>query len=176
MLLLVFSLLCLSDTWKLGLIVIVQSFGTWLQLLMFDNVELTWHFLTLLTEGFGESLRSTSGSGTFYILPDCTETNMETGCLLFSKMNVIEQSKAPIGFYQLPTIWLIVNLQWLSQGLCRTDHLSRMGAMQEASTSTRDPEDKTKTRHFHQVNIWLRKVNTSWFKVTCLSEQIFDNQ
>ena len=71
---------------------------------MFDSVKLTRHFLILLTEGFGESLRSTSGSGTFYILPDCTETNMETGDLLFSKMNVIEQSKAPMGFYELPTI------------------------------------------------------------------------
>ena len=151
MLLLVFSLLCLSDTWKLGLIVIrlfrVSELGC-----SYWCFKLTWHFLTLLTEGFGESLRSTSGSGTFYILPDCTETNMEIGYLLFSNMNVIEQSKAPIRIYQLPTIWLIVNLQWLSQGLCRTDHLSRMGAMQEASTSTRPPENKTKSHHLHQVN------------------------
>ena len=159
MLLLVFSLLCLSDTWKLGLIVIrlfrVSELGCSYWCLTMSN----WPgiFLTLLTEGFGESLKSTSGSGTFYILPDCTETNMETGYLLFSQMNVIEQSKAPIGFYQLPTIWLIINLQWLSQGLCRTDHLSRMAAMQEARTSTRAPEDKTKSHHLHQASYSTEK-------------------
>ena len=179
MLLLVFSLLCLSDTWKLGLIVIrlfrVSELGCSYWCLTMSNWPgIFWHCLQRVLAKVWEVLLVAGPSISSLIV---LKQTWKQGICYFQKWMSSNKARPQwIGFYQLPTIWLIVNLQWLSQGLCRTDHLSRMGAMQEASTSTRDPEDKTKTRHFHQVNIWLRKVNTSKFKVTCLSEQIFDNQ